>query len=99
MQESEYDKYVILRYLDNPVRILFWTIDEMLIVFAPIAIGFISGFPGISLIIATLGYLGLRYIKTHFGNGLLRHAIYWYLPFTETSLQVKVKSYIREYIG
>ena len=51
---SDYDKNVILRYLDSPSRIAFWTIDEMGVLFAPAAFGFIFEFPIIGIAISVV---------------------------------------------
>lgn len=94
-----YDKNVILRYLDNPTRIGFWTIDEMAILFLPIAFGCIFGFPVSGLVLSVVGYIGLRYAKQNIGRGFLTHVMYWYLPCMHKALKAKVRSHIREYIG
>lgn len=94
-----YDKNIILRYLDNPTRIAFWTVDEMAALFLPIAIGCIFGFPVTGLAMSVASYMGLRYVKQNIGDGFLRHGIYWYLPGTHKGLKKVPPSYIREYIG
>lgn len=96
---NDYDKNVILRYLDSPSRIAFWTIDEIGVLFLPAAFGFIFEFPIIGIAISVVGYLTLKYIKHNIGGGVIRHAIYWYFPSMERNLKKKVKSHIREYIG
>lgn len=94
-----YDKNVILRYLDSPTRIAFWTIDEISSLFLPIAFGCIFKFPLIGLILSAFLYLSLKYVKQNIGGGFLRHVIYWYLPGMHNSMKVKIPSHIREYIG
>ena len=94
-----YDKNVILRYLDNPTRIAFWTIDEIAAIFVPSASGFIFGFPITGVGLCIIIFIALRYIKQHVGGGFLKHALYWYLPGMHRALKNKVKSHVREYIG
>ncbi len=93
-----YDRNVILRYLDNPTRLAFWTVDEMAALFCPVAAGCLFGFPLIGAIGSALSYVGLRYLKQNIGGGFLKHAMYWYLPGMHTALKIKIPSYIREYI-
>ena len=94
-----YDKNVILRYLDSPSRIAFWTLDEIALLFLPPAIGFIFEFPIIGIVISAIGYTTIKYIKNNIGAGVIRHAVYWYFPGMERKLKKKIKSHIREYIG
>lgn len=94
-----YDNNVILRYLNNPTRIAFWTIDEMSALFIPVSMGCLFRFPLIGLMISFGSYMLLKYIKQNIGGGFLRHAIYWYLPGMHKSMKVKIPSHIREYIG
>jgi conjugal transfer pilus assembly protein TraL len=94
-----YDRNVILRYLDNPTRIAFWTVDEMAALFVPLALGCIFSFPITGVILSIVIYNILKYVKQNVGGGFLRHVIYWYLPGMHRSLKSKVRSDIREYIG
>ncbi len=94
-----YDKHTILQYLDNPIRYGLWTADEISILFVPIflALGFDLGFVG--LLIGAGGYYVLRSFKKNVPGGLLRHAIYWYLPNSLRNHPNTPPSYVREFIG
>jgi len=94
-----YDRNVILRYLDNPTRIAFWTIDEMAALFVPSMFGCIFQFVGIGVLMSVGTYLGLKYLKQSFGGGVLRHAMYWYLPGMHKVMRIRILSYVREYVG
>ncbi|CAL7960200.1 conjugal transfer pilus assembly protein TraL [Alphaproteobacteria bacterium] len=94
-----YDRNVILRYLDNPTRIAFWTIDEISMLFLPSMLGCIFGFPVSGLFISIVSYVMLKFFKNNMGGGVLKHATYWYLPLLHRSMKIKIPSYIREYIG
>lgn len=85
--------------MDAPNRIAFWTVDEAQALLIPSAIGFLFGFPLIGLLLSLFLYMGLKYIKHNIGDGLLRHAAYWYLPGVEKKLKIQIPSEIREYIG
>ena len=52
-----YDRNVILRYLDNPTRIAFWTVDEMAALFVPLALGFIFRFPVTGVVLSIVIYI------------------------------------------
>ncbi|RYE15441.1 MAG: type IV conjugative transfer system protein TraL [Rickettsiales bacterium] len=94
-----YNRNVILRYLDAPLRIAFWTIDEAQAIIIPLSIGLVFGWPLLGVISSIGCYLSLKYIKRYFGGGLLRHIIYWYFPGSFSKTKFKIKSYIRKYIG
>ncbi|WP_165379549.1 type IV conjugative transfer system protein TraL [Rickettsiales endosymbiont of Peranema trichophorum] len=94
-----YDRNVILRYLDSPTRIAFWTTDEMSALFLPISLGCLFKFPMTGLVLSILTYAALRYVKQYIGGGFLRHAFYWYLPGMHKSMRLRIPSHVREYIG
>jgi conjugal transfer pilus assembly protein TraL len=94
-----YNKNVILKYVDAPSRIAFWTMDEAKALLIPGGLGFLFGFPLIGLGLSIACYFILKFVKQNVGNGLIRHAAYWYLPGLERKLKIKVSSAIREYIG
>ena len=94
-----YHRNVILRYLDNPTRIAFWTVDEIATLFLPVSIGCIFGFPVTGFILSVVLYFSLKHFKQSFGLKALRHGMYWYLPGIHKAMKVQIKSHIREYIG
>lgn len=96
---SMYDRHYILKYMDAPSRVAFWTMDEAQALFIPSGFGFLFGFPLIGLLVALILYALLKHIKQNVGTSLMRHAAYWYLPGVHKKLKVQVLSEIREYIG
>lgn len=90
---------IIFKYVDSPSRIAFWTVDEAQALFIPISLGLLFSFALTGLVISIISYVALKYIKLNVGEGLVKHAVYWYLPKRERRLRYKVPSYIREYIG
>ena len=94
-----YNNNIILRYLDAPSRIAFWTMDEAKALLGPLSLGLLFGFPLLGFSLSIISFTSLKYIKQNIGGGLLRHAAYWYLPAMENKLRIKIPSYIREYIG
>lgn len=93
------EQHYLLNYLDRPVRLLFLTIDELLVLLVPLLLGlwFMYAFTG--LMTAIIGYLGLKLFKRKFGQGNLRPSLYWHLPTSRKHMTLLIPSWIREYIG
>lgn len=92
-------KYYLPKKLDEPFRLYILTIDELIILIAPILIiGFIYSQIAISFLIGIGGLTLLKKFKGEQGQYYLVHLVYWYLP---NLIQYKATppSYIREYIG
>lgn len=96
---TDYDQHLILHHLDDPLRLLKWTVDEAIIILGPIFFGLGIEHPFIGLVLAGGGYWALRTSKKKFGLSTLRHALYWNLPKNAQKLPHLPPSYIREYIG
>ncbi len=96
---SDYDQHIILHHLDDPLRILKWTIDEALIILGPTFFGLATEHPILGLLAAGSGFWGLTRVKKKFGLSTLRHALYWYLPKNNKKLPHTPPSYIREYLS
>ncbi len=99
LMSSDYDQHLILHHLDDPLRILKWTLDEAGIIIAPIFFGIAIEHPFLGLLCAGLGYWALTHIKKRFGLSTLKHSLYWYLPKNNKKLPHTPPSYIREYMG
>jgi len=73
------DDYIVIKTLDNTPRVLFWGVDEFLILVVPIFLGVLLG----SFLVMTLGpVLKTLYTKStkRFARGALKHKLYWMLP-------------------
>jgi len=99
MQNKELDTHRILHHLDDPLRILKWTIDEAAVLILPFFIGIVINQLFVSAVFAILGIMGLKKLKSKFGQGTLKHLMYWYFPHNKKKLFKTPPSYIREYIG
>ncbi len=92
------EKHVILNTLDTPLKILFWTVPELLMFLVP-------PFLGLMIDQLTLGcgsslmavWLSRRY-QEHFGKGQLEAVRYWFLP-TSHRFKSLPPSSVREYLG
>lgn len=93
------DQHQILRHLDDPLRILKWTVDEALILLLTPFVGLAIEKGALGIGAAALGFWSLRKIKKSVGVGRLRHALYWVLPPNRRRLKHTPPSSIREYVG
>lgn len=96
---SEYDNHIILHHLDDPLRILKWTIDEALILIGPIFFGIAADHFVMGMMCAGVGFWGLKKIKQRLGSMGLKHMFYWYLPHNKRQLPTSPPSCKREYLG
>jgi len=93
------DKYAIPQHLDEPARVMLWTVDEVIIFTIPFMLFlFVVDAPLTGLVVsATLAFM-LRKIKGDSGYQYFYQMIYWYLPFGLT-LKATPPSHVRTYIG
>ena len=85
----------ILTQLDNPVRLLFWTLDEMALMCIPFFVGILSN----SFTIIILGYfLSRKYrrYKRRYPSRRLKAIMYWHLP---TRFKWIIPSHKRFFVG
>jgi type IV conjugative transfer system protein TraL len=88
--QDEINRHIILKNLDNPPRMLFWDLDEFMLIAGPVVLGlFYSNF-----YIAASGFVVKKiYSKLIKGlpKGTVLHKIYWYFPsaFIEAIANVK----------
>lgn len=93
------EQHYLLNYLDQPMRLLFLTIDEFLILLVPLLTGFwfMHAFTGLASAVG--GYIGLRLFKRQVGRETMRNGLYWHLPTSRTHMRLLIPSWIREYIA
>ena len=77
------ERQPIFKTLDNPIRILFWNLNEFVLMSIPILLGLYSG----NLLVMTLLFISAyalkgRYAKVQkrFPNGSFKHVLYWHMP-------------------
>lgn len=93
------DKYYLPKTLDEPFRICVLTIDELLLLVAPIlVIGFIFHQVVLGFMLGVGGLTLIKKFKGEQGHFYLIHLAYWYLPEI-VKFKVTPPSYIREYLG
>src|SRR5262245_56932720 len=96
---ADYDQHIILHHLDDPLRILYWTIDEAAIILLVPYLGLALNHPIVGILLSVGGFYLIRKLKTRFGQRSLKPALYWYLPHNKRKLPHLPASYIREYLG
>jgi type IV conjugative transfer system protein TraL len=88
-----------LKTLDNPLRILFWSIDEFFSLVGPAIFGVSLGYPWLALagLFSKPLYSKIRRKLQH---GAYKHKTYWVLPTRNLKLMVKTlpPSHNREYV-
>lgn len=91
-------RHVVLNYLDTPLKILFWTVPEILMLIVPIFIGLIIEQLILGLTISILSFWLNKKYNQHFGKGRFQVVKYWFLP-PESKFRTLPKSFVREYLG
>lgn len=93
------EQFYIPKRLDEPERLLFWSIDEACIMIMPIFIGLMLGHVIIGLSIGIFGYLKWRKLKGNNQANLIRALAYWVLPSSIFRLKKTPPSHIRLFVG
>lgn len=73
------NKNIIFKTMDNTPRMLFWEIDEFIVMAAPFFLGMLVG----SVILMLSGFVLRKFYnrwKKRYPRGLLRHTMYWNMP-------------------
>ena len=73
------NRNLIFKTMDNTPRMIFWGVDEFIIMTVPFFLGVLVG----SLLIMLSGFVLKRFYsrwKKRYPRGLLKHAFYWNMP-------------------
>lgn len=89
----------LLNHLDDPMRFLFFTMDEFIVIAVPLFIGMAVNCMFLGTIAALGLYQLLKFIKKSFAGANLRQLAYWFLPTKKSMLSINIPSCIREYQG
>ena len=75
-------KVAILNHLDNPARMIVWTMDELLVFCGILILGLSQFDMEVSLLLSILLYqVYKRVIKLSFRNINAKVLYYWYMPY------------------
>ena len=93
------DKNHVPQYLDEPTRVILWTVDELVFFLVPFLILFL-GFDQTILgaITGAILVLGLRKLKGEQGHYFLYSVMYWHLP-AMVQFKSTPPSFYREFLG
>ena len=92
-------KHILLNHLDQPVRFLYFTLDEAIVLLGSFLLGGIVNKPLIGIIIGVLLAVILNKIKKFNDNCNITQMFYWYLPTSTKAYRLCLPSYIREFLG
>lgn len=66
--------------LDEPPRLLFFTLDEALGFFLPFILGMVMGSPVLGFLLGGALVYGFKHMKGQEGRGFVARWLYWHLP-------------------
>ncbi len=73
-------QHYIFKSLDNPIRILFWNVDEFLLIVIPFFIGLIFGSVVVSVLTISIVIYLYKKFKKRYRKLYFSHLMYWNLP-------------------
>ncbi len=91
-------QHVILNTVDTPLKILFWTVPELLMWVVPLFTGLMLNQVMLGALTSLLYVWGAKHYRRHFAKGNFQAVKYWFLP-TDRRLKTLPPSFIREYLG
>lgn len=91
--------FLIPKYLDEPEKILFFSMKEIPIFMAPFAIGMLMGHTIKGLMGAIALFYLYKKIKAQNAGSSITHLFYWYCPEWLFKMSVIPPSHIRIFIG
>ena len=93
------EKYYMPRFLDEPWKIAFFTLDEVLVITIPVLLGLlVFNAPVIAMGVSSVCVTLLKKLKGEEGHYFIRQLVYWYLP-PILFLKATPPSYVREILG
>lgn len=91
-------RHVILNYVDTPLRILFWTVPELLILIVPLFLGLMIDQLILGVLISVISFWGNKKYQQRFGKGQIEAVKYWFFP-RNRKFKSLPPSFVREYVG
>jgi hypothetical protein len=91
-------RHVILSTVDTPLKILFWTVPELLMLITPCFVGLILDQLSLGLLTSLFYFWGAKKYQQHFGKGQFQAVKYWFFP-PDKRFKSLAPSFIREYFG
>ncbi len=91
-------RHVVLNHVDTPLKILFWTMPEILMLIVPCFVGLIVEQATLGSAISVFSFWLNRKYQQHFGKGQFQAVKYWFLP-PDRRFKSLPPSHVREYLG
>jgi type IV conjugative transfer system protein TraL len=91
-------RHIILNHVDTPLKILFWTGSELLMLIVPLFVGLMVNQLTLALVVSIFNFWGNKKYQQHFGKGQFQAVRYWFFP-ADRRFKTLPPSFIREYIG
>lgn len=92
------NRHIILNYVDTPLKILFWTMPELLLIITPWFVGLIINQLMLGVIVSIFNFWANKKYQQWFGKGQFQAVRYWFLP-ADPKFKTLPPSFIREYVG
>lgn len=77
---SQINNHVILSYIDSPVRLLFWSVDQFVVCCCPLGVGMTVDRIDLGIAFSIIASVGFKIFRSKFGHGKARSILYWNLP-------------------
>ncbi len=95
----EVEAFYIPSQLDEPERLLFWSLDEAMLMLIPTWVGIALGYILIGLIVGIIAFISWKRIKGAGQVNLAIYSVYWFFPHFLSALKFTPPSYQRFYLG
>jgi phosphotransferase system glucose/maltose/N-acetylglucosamine-specific IIC component len=89
----------MLRYLDAPARLLFWTMGETIILLLAVILPLTLLEDGSAILAMVLGIYGSSRALKLWRQFDIKALCYWYLPSRKGQLRYDIPSHLRLFIG
>lgn len=93
------EAFYIPRTLDEPARLLFWSIDEAGILLSPTFLGIILGYAAIGMLVGFIAFFAWKRVKGSNKANYIMYSAYWYLPSKMLRLKKTPPSHFRIFLG
>ena len=95
---SNDSKYFIPKYIDEPMRIIIFTVDEFIVLSSVFVMFFMLGHEVLALIAGIVAYRAYKKIKGSDARGHLQRMMYWRYGIRK-QMNIKTCSRYRKYKG
>lgn len=92
------DKHYIPQNIDNPLRIILFTIDEFILMLITLVISLLIFSLVVGMVMMLVEITILRYIRGDQGHHYIKNLLCWYLPGLESFFS-RIGSVDKHYIG